>query len=203
MNAEKFQNRYRIPSSRASWHAYDGGAYFITVCTVHREHYFGEINQGEMHLSAIGQFVADTLQNVSDHYPYAEIPLFVVMPNHLHAIVFIDGNKIPSNGRRDAARHVSTIPTENEFAIPTENDSTAKNVKMQEIANQSGWLSVCIGGIKSAVTKHARENNINFEWQSRFHDHIIRDTDEMNRIDDYIGNNVSQWESEMKTKPHM
>jgi putative transposase len=194
MNAEKFQNRYRIPSARASWHAYDGGAYFVTVCTAHHEHYFGEINQGEMHLSAIGQFVADTLQNVSDHYPYAGIPVFVVMPHHLHAIVFVDGNKIPYNGRvRDVARRVSTIPTGNEFTIPTGNDTTGKNVKMQEIANQSGWLSVCIGGIKSAVTKHARENNINFEWQSRFHDHIIRDDDEMDRINQYINDNIANW----------
>ncbi len=178
MGTEKFQNRYRIPSARATWHAYGDGAYFITVCTGHREHYFGEINHGEMHLSAIGQFVSKNLQNVAIHYPYAGIPLFVVMPNHLHAIVFIDGDKIPYT-------HLDMA-----------DGLTGKNPKMQDIANQSGWLSVCIGGIKSAVTKYARENNIHFEWQSRFHDHIIRDTDEMNRIADYIENNVARWESD-------
>lgn len=203
MGIEKFQNRYRIPSARASWHTYGGGAYFVTICTAHREHYFGEIADGEMHLAAIGQFVASNLHNVSVHYQYAGIPLFVIMPNHLHAIVFIDGNKIPSTRRdvadnienknvmiprRDAACHVSTIPTEN--------DLIGKNIKMQEIANQSGWLSVCIGGIKSAVTKYAHNNNIDFEWQSRFHDHIVRNTDEMNRIANYIDNNVAQWESD-------
>ena len=197
MDNEKFQNRYRIPSARASWHAYDGGAYFVTICTAHREHYFGKITGGEMHLTTIGQFVANNLQAVSAHYQYAEIPLFVIMPNHLHSIVFIDGNKIPYTRRnvtdnidathtdavprRDAARHVST---------------QGKNAKMRDIANQSGWLSVCIGGIKSAVTKYAHENNIDFEWQSRFHDHIIRDTNEMNRIAGYIENNVAQWESD-------
>jgi putative transposase len=194
MGNEKFQNQYRIPSARARWHAYDGGAYYLTVCTAHREHYFGEIADGEMHLSVIGQFVANNLQNVSTHYQYAEIPLFVVMPNHLHAIVLIDCKKTPNPRRnaaqscRDVARRVSTIPMENDF--------TGKNAKMQEIANQSGWLSVCTGGIKSAVTKYARENNIDFEWQSRFHDHIVRDTNEMNRIADYIENNVAQWESD-------
>jgi hypothetical protein len=30
---KKFQNKYRIPSARARWHDYSGGAYFITVCT--------------------------------------------------------------------------------------------------------------------------------------------------------------------------
>jgi len=186
MDHEKFQNHYRIPSARAPWHAYDDGAYFVTICTAHREHYFGEISNGKMQLTAIGKFVANNLQTISTHCPYAEIPSFVIMPNHLHAIVFIDGNKIPSIAGRDAACHVSTIPTEN--------DITGKNTKMREIANQSGWLSVCIGGIKSAVTKYAHQNNIDFEWQTRFHDHIIRDFIEMSRIAQYIENNVAQWE---------
>ncbi len=40
---DKFQNKYRIPSARANWHDYNGGIYFITICTKNREHYFGEI----------------------------------------------------------------------------------------------------------------------------------------------------------------
>jgi len=248
MDREKFQNRYRISSARAHWHAYDDGAYFVTICTGHREHYFGEISEGKMQLTAVGKYVANILQTISAHCPYAEIPSFVIMPNHLHAIVLIDGNKIPSTRRdvidnnnentprrdaachnitrrdaachnitrrdaachnitrrdaachnitcrdaachditrRDAACHVSTKPTEN--------DITGKNEKMREIANQSGWLSVCIGGIKSAVTKYAHQNNIDFEWQTRFHDHIIQDSMEMSRIAEYIQNNVAQWE---------
>lgn len=202
MGIEKFQDRYRITSARASWHAYDDGAYFVTICTAHREYYFGEISRGEMHLTVIGQFVADNLQNVTAHYQYAEIPLFVVMPNHLHAIVYIDGNKIPST-RRDVADNIDSFGRD----VADNNDepcrdvarrvsTIGKNAKMQEIANQSGWLSVCMGGIKSAVTKYAHENNIDFGWQSRFHDHIIRDTNEMNRIADYIENNVAKWESD-------
>jgi len=163
-----------------------------------------------MHLSAIGQFVSDNMQNVAAHYPYAEIPLFVVMPNHLHAIVLINGNKTPSQRRvistgfgnvvddcggvvdecRDVARRVST-----DTGTGTDPDN-GKNVKMQKISNHSGWLSVCIGGIKSAATKYARENNICFEWQTRFHDHIIHDTDEMDRIIDYIENNVARWQQD-------
>ena len=40
---DKFQNRFRIPSARANWHDYNGGIYFVTICTKNREHYFGEI----------------------------------------------------------------------------------------------------------------------------------------------------------------
>ncbi|MDD4513954.1 hypothetical protein [Massilibacteroides sp.] len=44
---EKYQNKYRIASSRAQWWNYaNAGAYFITICTHHREKYFGTITEG-------------------------------------------------------------------------------------------------------------------------------------------------------------
>jgi REP element-mobilizing transposase RayT len=107
MSDEKFQNKYRISSARAKWHDYNGGAYFITVCTKNREHFFGEIihckdvachvstGEPKMQLTEIGKYLHEKLQNAAAHYPYAEIPLFVVMPNHWHAVVVIDGDKTP------------------------------------------------------------------------------------------------------------
>lgn len=56
-----------------------------------------------------------------------------------------------------------------------------------------GWLSVVIGGLKSAVTRYARANNISFAWQTRFHDRIVRDQYELNRIAEYIENNIARW----------
>jgi REP element-mobilizing transposase RayT len=182
MSTEKFQNKYRLKSARAEWHDYGGGAYFITVCTKQKEHFFGEINDGKMQLSPIGKYLSENLHNITQHYSYAEIPLFVVMPNHWHAIVFIDGNQTPENDsptRSDVARHVSTT---------TET--------MMNIRAKKGWLSVAIGGIKSSITKFANTNKIDFAWQTRFHDHIIRDTTEMNRIADYIENNPITWQTD-------
>ena len=54
-------------------------------------------------------------------------------------------------------------------------------------------ISSIIGGYKSAVTKHAHRLGIEFEWQSRFHDHIIRNDAEYQRINDYIENNPLKW----------
>jgi len=68
--------------------------------------------------------------------------------------------------------------------------------EMYTIANMQGWLSVVIGGVKSAVTKFARNNKIDFAWQSRFHDHIIGNQDEMNTIANYIENNPELWDSD-------
>jgi REP element-mobilizing transposase RayT len=179
MSDNQFQNKYRIPSARAPWHDYSGGAYFVTVCTKNHEYFFGEIactaqNDPQMQLTPVGKCLHENLQNTTVHYPYAEIPLFVVMPNHWHAIIFIDGEKVPYP-RRDGARPVST---------------------MQQTDSMKGWLSVAIGGIKSAVTKFANKNSIDFAWQTRFDDRIIRNQNEMNRIADYIEHNVARWEKD-------
>jgi len=183
MPTELFKNRFRVPSARAAWHDYNGGIYFVTICTAGREHYFGEITDGEMHLSAIGEYTRQCIENITQHNPYANVPLFVIMPNHLHLIVVIDD----TNGcRRDAPWHVST---EKWRAC-----ADGKNPKMQDIANHQGRLSTVVGGLKQSVTRYARKNQITFAWQTRFHEHIIRNTNEMNRIAKYIETNVAKWD---------
>jgi hypothetical protein len=65
--ADKFQNQFRIPSARADWWDYGwNAAYFITICTAHREHYFGEIDANPIiQLSEIGNWPT----NSGDQYP--------------------------------------------------------------------------------------------------------------------------------------
>ena len=76
-------------SPRADFHDYSGGEYFITVCTQGKEHYLGEIVDGQMEYSSVGRFAVDALTGMEAHYPYAEVVVSVVMPNHVHAIVRI------------------------------------------------------------------------------------------------------------------
>jgi len=66
MSNGKYQNKYRIPSARALWHDYNGGAYFITVRTKNGIHYFRKIDE----LSLIGQYLYKTIQEVSTCFPH-------------------------------------------------------------------------------------------------------------------------------------
>ena len=77
-------------SPRADFHDYLGGAYFVTICTADKAHYFGEISGGAMRPSPLGVVCERQLREASLHHPNVSIPLFVVMPNHLHAVVRID-----------------------------------------------------------------------------------------------------------------
>ncbi|MCQ2286109.1 MAG: hypothetical protein MJZ76_04465 [Bacteroidales bacterium] len=213
MLKDKYQNTYRIPTARAPWHTYDNGCYFVTICTANRKCFFGQItNPVTMNLSTIGKYAHEQFSKVSEHYPYAKIPVFVIMPNHIHAIVLVDGHNIPYTKQnagkcgnttnendceygdrdceygdrdcRDGARTVSTIAR-------WKSSTVDKN--MQNISRCKGPLSVVIGGIKSAVTKYAHEKQIPFAWQTRFHDRIIRNQNQMDKIAQYIERNVAKW----------
>ena len=188
MSRDLFQNRFLIPSARAAWHNYDGGIYFVTICTAGREHYFGEIINGEMQLSEIGRYTDECIQNIPQHNLYANVPLYVIMPNHIHLIMVIDDL-------------VETVHAPSQMHAPSQTPQSRwldenVNEKMQNISQRKNKLSFAIGNFKSAVTKFANQKQILFAWQTRFHDHIIRKTDEMNRIAEYIETNVLRWESD-------
>ena len=175
MMEEKFQGKYRITTIRASWHDYRCGAYFVTICTKDREHYFGEIKNDEkgnhvMNLSQIGKIADECWLAIPQHFPHVQIPLWVVMPDHIHGIVIID----------------DFVEAQN-FAPPHDD-------KPNKFGPQSKNLASVIRGFKIGVTSFARKNNIQFAWQSRYYDRIIRDSAEMNRIAEYIENNVAEWD---------
>lgn len=186
---DKFRGKYRIPSDRAAWHEYDAGVYFVTICTAERAHYFGEIDDGVMQLSEIGIIVKDCFARLSSCYPYAEIPLFVIMPNHVHAIVVISGNDANGNDDgRDAIHRVSVLT------------ATATEIPRNPMTSKS--LGTVIRGMKARVSRAAHRKGISFGWQARFYDHIIRNIHEMNRIAEYIENNAAEWDlDEMNIDP--
>ena len=179
---DKFKNRYRIPSARlSSWDYSSNGSYFITICTKNREHYFGEIIDAKMKLSEIGAFANTCWINIPNHFPHFYLDEFVVMPNHVHGIVMIEKPYIDNNS---LPRVVDTKEVEEKPRHP-------------RYGNQGrNTISSMVGSFKSAVTKCCNENKMRFGWQTRFHDHIIRNSDEFYSIRNYIINNPANWKDD-------
>lgn len=216
---------YNLPqrkSPRATWHDYNGANYFITICTKNHDLYFGDVVDGRMELSEIGEWAVTQIEQTAIiRQNDVEIPMFVVMPNHVHLIVVysnVNGGRtrcVPTD-LPDPCRDASNASVSNDASAcrDTSNvsvsnvstNNTSENVSMDacgvadargaslQFGPQSGNLPSVIRGIKSAVTKYAIEHDIPFAWQSRYHDHIIRNQLEMNRIADYIQNNPMKWE---------
>jgi len=180
---KKFKNKYRISSSRLPNYDYSqSGCYFITICTKNRECFFGGIVDANMQLSKIGQIAQKYWLEIPNHFPFAVLDEFIIMPNHLHAIIGLDNEegKIP-------AGTVAGVET------PKLGVSTGGN----KITNWGkGYLGLIINQYKRICTLRIRKNYDFFAWQSRFHDHIIRSDRSLNFIREYIQKNPLNWEND-------
>ena len=65
------------------------GAYFVTICTHHRECLFGEITNRAMRLNDAGKIAAQCWQDIPVHFSHAALDEWTVMPNHVHGIIVI------------------------------------------------------------------------------------------------------------------
>lgn len=174
-----FRGKYRIESARLkSWDYSWSGWYFVTVVVHDRACLFGEVKNDGVLLSRLGQEVEASWEEIPAHHRNVELDEYVVMPNHVHGIIILNDVKDESySSRRDVQLNVSTEATHS------------------QISPRKGSLSVVMRTFKAAVTTWARRNRQKeFKWQDRFHDHVIRNGDELHRIRQYIKNNPLQWE---------
>ena len=179
---DKYKNKYRISSARLlNWDYTNNGAYFITICTKNRKHFFGEIVNDEMILNEIGITVQKYWLTIPLHFPFVELGNFVVMPNHMHGILII-GN-----------RPVETLHCNVSMHVKTSDSIKPKNEQMSRISPKPGSISTIIRSYKSVVTTNAHFIDINFDWQSLFHDHIIRNAQSFETIQNYIADNPKNW----------
>ena len=175
---ERLGNSRKTP--RAGWIDYDNGCFFITICTKDKKHFFGEVRDGKMVLSPIGEIVDRELSCPEIHHPGVEIPLFVVMPNHLHAIISISS---------DAEDKSSDLPALQRTPNPSLRDNP-------DVKRKIPALSQYIAGMKAAVTRQARALCPEFAWHGRYHDHYIRGARDGFIITDYILNNPANWDKD-------
>ena len=204
---EKFQNKFRIPSARfQNWDYGNEAAYFITICTNDREHYFGEIENNEMIFNVIGKLAEQYWFEIPNHFPGIGLDNFVVMPNHVHGILIIERKK--DFGEKDnieegmnvgnAEGMTNCMAETLQCNVSTDDNApdTFKNEEMAKISPKRGTVSAIVRSYKSAVSKNAHFTNSAFRWQTRFYDHIIRNGDEYHRIADYISNNPQRWKED-------
>jgi len=178
---DRFQNKYRISSARLkTWNYASEAAYFITICTRNRVHYFGEIENHKMKLSNMGVIADIMWYEIKNHAKNIELGEFVVMPNHVHGILilngYVDGNDTnDTNDSNVETRHALSLQIPIPIPPIQNHQQTQPPIGADRFQNQGkNTVSSIIGGYKSAVTKHANRFEFEFGWQSLFHDHIIR-----------------------------
>jgi REP element-mobilizing transposase RayT len=222
MISEKYHNKYRIPSARAQWWDYGwNGAYYLTICSKNRKHYFGKIENNKMILSHTGVIVDMLWYEIINHHHGVELGDFVVMPNHIHGIVIIDkpcttttvetGHALSQDNKTGHAlsQDTRTGPVFDKTGKPVFDKTgidnrleTRRALSLQTYGQNrfqnigSNSISSIVGSYKSAVTKHASRLGFENGWQTRFYDHIIRNDVDYQRISDYIVNNPANWKED-------
>ena len=186
---DKFKGKYRNESIRLqNWDYGWAAAYFVTICTKDRECFFGDVVDGVMRLSAIGEIAESEWLKTFEMRLDMNLTMgeFVVMPNHFHAIIGIGKNEYNSGDNCGDTMH----------CVPTIGTTTGNQTPKNRFGPQSKNLASIIRGFKIGVTRNARKINPAFAWQSRFHDHIIRNEASFHRITRYIQNNPANWQGD-------
>ena len=159
-----FQSQYRVESARlANWDYCTSGWYFVTICTHKKACSLGRSDYRTIVLSEAGLIAATELELVTSHYRNVLVDRFVIMPNHVHAIIIMEGRAV---------------------LAPSE-------LKPRCVAVS---LSTIVGSYKAGVSRICGIWGIlNFHWQRRFHDHILRSNASVNSVRDYIDQNPQNW----------
>jgi REP element-mobilizing transposase RayT len=183
------------------------GAYFVTVRTHKYTLLFGQVVNGEMELNVYGRVAATYWTRIPRYFSRVKLDAFVVMPNHVHGIiVIVDDN--PQQDTGDAFRapgHEENPISEHEPGrVELSGFGNASPLHLGSAGPAPGSLGAIVGNYKSIVTR--RINRIRRTpgadvWQRNYYEHVIRATDDVDRIREYIANNPARWAEDRHYRP--
>jgi len=162
--------RFHRRSIRLKDHDYaQPGAYFVTICADRRQSLFGAVVEFEMRPNAFGRVVEEEWFRSAELRREIMLDAFVVMPNHIHGIVFI--------------------------GYTTAQGATGRS-PLRRPGPGSHSLGAFVAGFKSATTiriNAIRQTPRRPVWQRNYYEHIIRDERDLEPIRDYILSNPANW----------
>ena len=161
------RNRRDAITSRFRLRDYDyssPGLYFVTICAQDRACRFGFIDDAVMNLNDAGRMASNRWFEVSTAFPDVSVEQQVVMPNHIHAIIGIALDSPDAEWR-------TPLPNVMQWYKSTTTNLYIKGVKAHGWPRFDGRL-----------------------WQKGYHDHIIRNERELDRLWSYIDANPANWE---------
>ena len=164
------------------------GAFFVTICVQDRECVLGDVVGDRMELSDCGHVAHDLWEDIPVRFSTVTIRVFVVMPNHVHAVIVIHPDGYP------VCRGAVSAPPRSGFrrrgVVSTPHDS------VETTPSRGSTLGRVIAYYKYRTTK--RINAIHGTpgarfWQRGYYDRIIRSEGEMAAICRYVIDNPRLW----------
>ncbi|HRF78981.1 MAG TPA: hypothetical protein PL070_02735 [Flavobacteriales bacterium] len=181
------------------------GAYYVTVCTHERLHSFGQVVDGIMRYSPMGNIVQRCWDAIPEHMPMVVCDAFVVMPNHVHGIIVITDTVTELPGppaiRRGGEFAAPTDPGPADIPVvppPPDDPGIPRRPPIAIMPKNS--LGHIMQTFKAAVSRQAIRDGLvprgTSIWQRGYYEHIIRDGDAHDRIARYIADNPANWKDD-------
>jgi REP element-mobilizing transposase RayT len=165
MNSDYLKKLYpqrralRLPEYDYSSH----GAYFVTICTHEKKCLFGQVIDDSMVLNKFGEIVWACWQDIPYHYPDVNNEIFIVMPNHVHGIIFVQDSGLAGSKPAPTKKHPLS-----EIVRAFKSFSSRR---INEYRNTPGQTI----------------------WQRGYYDHVIEGEEEYAQVGEYILFNPSKW----------
>ncbi len=153
------------------------GGYFITICTQHRECNLGELINGEIQFTVQGMIASVFWLEISHHFPNVKLDKFILMPNHIHGIIFITD------------KNIGEINNKGEKGGETPPLRKGKTSLGQIVAYYKYRTTKIINQIDETPGQRI--------WQRNFYDRIIRTEKALHIMRQYIANNPQRWNKDL------
>ena len=134
------------------------------MCTADRRSFFGPVVDGQVQLTETGEIAATCMVELPQHFRFAAVGAFVVMPNHVHALIMLGVRR-----EREVIGRFGPLAKGSLSAVVH-----AYKSSVTRLAHQAGYA--------------------NFAWQPRFYDHVVRDERSLSRLRVYIQENPLKWD---------
>jgi len=170
------------------------GVYFVTLVTHHHEYLFGKIENGIMNLNDFGRIAREEWFKTSILRPNIELEEdeFVVMPNHIHGIIWITESQKDLSGENPSLENANDSQGTGDLQV-ARTSSTNQSRPRGPTSNSVGSI---IAGFKSSVTTKIntiRKTPGQPVWLRNYYEHIIETKKEYFNIANYIHDNPGNW----------
>jgi len=155
-----------------------------------------------MELSAYGYIVEDEWARTGELRPYVRLGALAVMPNHVHAIVWIaspdaDPREAEENEPDMGTADSCTGAADAHVGMAGSRTGTARRARTEQFRKPvSGSLPTIVRAFKAAVTKRINERRGTpgaHVWHRNYYEHVVRDESDLARLRTYIAENPGRW----------
>lgn len=169
------------------------GAYFVTICTQGRVCAFGDIEGGEMRLNSVGRIVEEAWDELPSRFPGTELDERMVMPNHVHGIIVLDGPESsarPGTLADDTGESARVVGA----AGAIHRAHTVRGGAPKAAEGDRSRVGEIVRAFKALAARRVRLNGATeFAWQRNYYEHVIRSEGSLCLIREYIVNNAALW----------